>query len=237
MILPNTKKTVIVNAGHWDDPKTPRIDGSGAVYGKYVEEIEAANIRDVLVPILESRGYKVHSVPDDINLRKSIAWANKVAPELNDALAVAIHLNYLSDHAATGTEAFYADSNTDKQIAAAISNNVSESLGIRNRGAKPDSAAFVGYLGWLRKTTMWATLVEVCFITNENDMAILQSKDGYNKAAQGIANGIDEVFGIKRTTEASPEIKTPVSGTKCSLSQFTLPQLISEIVKRLTSHK
>jgi len=47
------------------------------------------------------------------------------------------------------------------------------SSGVPNRGAKPDTQTAVGSLGWIRKTTMWASLVEVCFLTNPEDMKIL----------------------------------------------------------------
>ena len=72
-------------------------------------------------------------------------------------------------------------------------------MGIPDRGAKPDTAAFVGSLGWIRKTNCWALLPEVCFISSPADMAILTGPGGYEKAAEGIVNGCKKIFGIDET--------------------------------------
>jgi len=210
MILPNTKKYIIVNAGHYDDPDTPHFDDPGAVANQVREAVEVMKIRDRVVPLLKQTGFAISSVPDDLDLRESIAWANEKAPKLNDALAIDIHLNYLSNPSARGTESFYGQTEISKKIAEALANNVSETLGVPNRGAKPDTQTAVGSLGWIRKTTMWASLVEVCFLTNPEDMKILHSESGYDKAARGIANGICEMFGVPKL----PNLPSPEVGEK-----------------------
>lgn len=200
MILKNTKKTIILNAGHWDDPDTPHIEDSGASWNHVKEAIEVMKIRDRVVYFLIKAGFEVLIVPDNLDLRKSIAWANEKAPNLNDALAIDIHLNFLSDNNARGSEAFFGVSETSKQIAAAISKGVSSEMNIPDRGAKPDTQTAVGELGWIRKTTMWASLIEVCFLTNAEDMAILQGEKGYDISAMGIVKGVCDVFGVEYPT-------------------------------------
>jgi N-acetylmuramoyl-L-alanine amidase len=162
-----------------------------------------------------------------MNLRESIAWANEKAPELNDGLAVDIHLNYLSNTSARGSEAFHGTSDTSMLIAKALTDSVSKKMGIPNRGAKPDTQTAVGSLGWIRKTTMWASLIEVCFLTNAEDMEALRGSiggtDGYVDAAMGIANGIDKVFGV--------EVKKPK--TPNPLAKYTVSQLFAEISRRI----
>lgn len=204
MILPNTKKHIIVNAGHYDDPDTPHFDDPGAVANQVREAVEVMKIRDRVVPLLKQAGFEVSSVPDELDLRESIKWANEKAPTLNDALAIDIHLNYLSNTSARGTESFYGKAETSKQIAEVLANNVAETLGVPNRGAKPDTQTAVGSLGWIRKTTMWASLIEVCFLTNPEDMKILHSADGYDKAARGIVNGVCEIFGVPKLLNLPP---------------------------------
>lgn len=206
MILPKTKKHIIVNAGHYDDPDTPHFDDPGAVANQVREAVEAMKIRDRVVTMLRQTGFEVSSVPDELDLRESIAWANKQAPRLDDALAIDIHLNYMSDSRARGTESFYGQSDTSKKIAAALANGISESLGIPNRGAKPDTKTAVGSLGWIRKTTMWASLVEICFITNPDDIQALHAPGGYERAAQGIVNGVCEIFGVEKPPAHQPEV-------------------------------
>lgn len=204
-IVPNLKRTVIINAGHWDDPDTPHVDDQGASAHNAVEALEVIKIRDKVLPILARHGIEVYAVPDQIDLRKSIEWANKKAPTIDSGLAIDIHLNYLSNSTARGSESFYGTSDTSKKIAEAITRNVSREMGIPDRGAKPDTQTAVGSLGWIRKTTMWASLIEVCFLTNEADMAVLQGPGGYKKAATGIAKGVLEVFGIEYQEEGSVE--------------------------------
>ena len=199
--LRDVQKIIIVNAGHWDDPHTPGIDDPGASYNHVVEQVEVAKIRDRLIPMLVDRGYEVKAVPDRLDLVKSIAWANQQAQGLNDGLAIDIHLNYLSNTEARGTEAFYGTSETSQAIATAMATHMASGLGIPNRGAKPDTQTAVGSLGWIRKTNMWATLIEVCFLSNEEDITALQSPEGYRKAAKAIADAVDYLYGVETEVE------------------------------------
>lgn len=218
--LKDVSRTIIINAGHWDDPKTSPVDDPGASHNHVLEAVECMKIRDELVPLLEHRGYVVHAVPDELNLRKSIDWANEKATSLNAGLAIDIHLNSLSDPAARGTEAFFGTSKTSESIASVLASTVSNKLGIPNRGAKPDTQTAVGSLGWIRQTKMWASLVEVCFVSNDEDMAILQREGGYRKAAEGIADAIDYLYGMEMVAE-NP------------LEAYTTMQLVQELQLRI----
>lgn len=199
-ILQNVKKRIIVNAGHFDnDP--------GAV--TLVERDEAEKIRDAFVDVMQNKGFEVLVIPDNLDLPQSIAQANKWAGTLNDALCIDIHLNSASNKAVRGVEAFHGTSGTSKDIATALVNAVSLSLGLPNRGARPDTQTAVGSLGWIRQTKAWATLIEVAYISNAEDMAVLTGKDGYKKAALGIARAVHELFGVpfvEKTIEESIEI-------------------------------
>jgi len=227
-ILKDVKRTILVNAGHFDDPDTLHIEDSGARHNGVIEAVECIKIRDALVPVLTARGYRVLAVPDNLSLPKSIAWANEKAPNLNDALAIDIHLNYLSNEGVRGTEAFYGTSTTSRKIAEVLSARVAKALAIPNRGAKPDTQTAVGSLGWIRKTTMWASLIEVCFLTNAKDIQALRGDGGYHKAAMGIANGIDELFG-----NATPPVQPPEEQPENVLKNFTTAQLFAEISRRI----
>jgi N-acetylmuramoyl-L-alanine amidase len=147
---------------------------------------------------------------------------------LNDALAIDIHLNFLSDTNARGVETFHGTTETSKAIAQAMSDNVSEQLGIPSRGAKSDTASFVGSLGWIRKVSAWSTLVEVCFMSNTEDTKALTAKGGYERAARGIANAVDAIFG-----EETPVV---VSQGK-TLADYTLKELLEEVLRRINSFK
>ena len=47
----------------------------------------------------------------------------------------------------------------------------------------------------VKHTDMPATLVEVAFISNPTEEKLMNSEDGVQKAAQGIADGIADFFG------------------------------------------
>lgn len=230
MQLKDTKKRILLNSGHWDDPHTAFIDDTGANVGHLIEQVECVKIRNALVPILQKSGFEVLTVPDELDLKKSIAWVNERTGGLNEGLAVDIHLNALSDTSARGTEVFHGTSDTSKAIAQTIVDAVANGMGIQNRGAKPDTATAVGSLGWIRNTKCWATLVEVCFITNESDMGILRAEGGYEKAAKAIADGICKAFG----TEA---VETPVTGDltkwRVKLQLAAIQKAVDEIEKLL----
>lgn len=194
--LGSVKKIIVVNAGHSDvDP--------GAVTLKEADEAKA--IRNAFVELMKSAGFTIHQVPDGLDLVKSIAWANTKAKALNDALLIDIHLNYSHDKKARGVEAYHGTSAISKLIADTMAKKIAESLGMKNRGGKPDTQTAVGSLGWIRQTKAWATLVEVGFISSPEDMAILRSPAGYKAAAQGIANAIFELYGV----DAPPEPTKP----------------------------
>lgn len=211
-ILPTTKKVIILNAGHWDDPATAGIDDPGAKSGTMVEGTICKKIRDEVVPMLEACGFTVHQVPDNLNLAKSIQWANAKAPAVDDALAVDIHLNSSNTAAASGTEAYHGSTETSRKIGEAIGQALSAELGINYRGSFSDKNAAVGSLGWIRQTKMWATLIEVAFISNARDMAVLMGSGGIEKAARGITKGICTVFGVEYSEPVNDVIITVTKG-------------------------
>lgn len=195
-ILKNTKKNIYINAGHYDKKETIYKDDPGAIFNEHIEGDENIKIRDLLIPKLNKAGFNVYIVPDELNLKESIAWVNNIAKELNDGLALSIHFNYLSDTSQRGTEAFYGTSETTKQICETLCVKVSKALNTKNRHAKKDTLSNVGELGWIRKTNCWSVLLEVCFLTNVEDMFALKNNNGYEKVTDSITEALCEVYGI-----------------------------------------
>lgn len=234
MILIKAKKIIYLNAGHFDDPGTPHIEDPGAKHLIFVELTETMKIRDALVPKLELAGFTVLPVPDDLNLRHSIDWTNDRAKKLNDGLALDIHLNYLSDKTQRGTEAFYGTSDTTKQIGEKLCEKVSVSLNTLNRHSKPDTMSFPGELGWIRQTNCWASLLEVCFLTNAQDMTALHAEGGYNKVAIAITEAIAEIFGVKLKNDNSCRIEKEEIA-KLNKENTSLLQIISQLIEYISS--
>ncbi len=102
------------------------------------------------------------------SLRLRVADANRFGAEL----FLSIHTNASDNSAASGTEALvYASGGTAYRIASEITEEISEATGLRNRGVKLRPGLYV-----LRRTSMPAVLVELGFITNPRDAALMNDR-------------------------------------------------------------
>ena len=152
-------------------------------------------------------------VPDDLDLKESIVWVNNVAPELNSGLAFSIHLNACGQCGASGAETyFYGGSKSSEEIAKKVIDKYCKITGFKNRGARPDTMARWGRLGWIRNTKPWACLIECCYMDNEVDLKKLKSD--YQRVAFGIYEGICDVYevvpgSIPGTDEPKEELTDP----------------------------
>lgn len=98
---------------------------------------------------------------------------------------VAIHTNSADASGARGTETYYYDgSSAGQKLAQAIQTELINSTGFVDRGIK--TANF--YV--LKNTAAPSVLVELGFISNPTEEALLASDSFQNKLAQSIANGI-----------------------------------------------
>ena len=136
-----TKKIIYLNAGHFHrDP--------GASGNNLVERDEVMKIRDLLLPLLEKH-FKVYLVPDDKNLQQSVKYVNGLARNLNDGLAIDLHMNA---GGGKGAECFYYSwSAKGKSMAKKLINKYCEITNLENRGAKPDSKSAGKYLNGITK--------------------------------------------------------------------------------------
>jgi N-acetylmuramoyl-L-alanine amidase len=82
-----------------------------------------------------------------------------------------LHFN-AAGPAASGIEALTADNPTSasKMLAADMAASGAVTMGIPNRGVKTESESHRGKLGLMREPAGIIVLVEVCFITNINDL-------------------------------------------------------------------
>lgn len=102
---------------------------------------------------------------------------------------ISIHTNASSNADASGTEAFaYSEPSRAFSLGEDVVNSISAVTGLRNRGMKVRPGLYV-----LRKTAMPAILVELGFITNPSDAALMDSRP--DLFARGIYNGILEFLG------------------------------------------
>jgi len=177
---------IFISAGHGgieDGRRDP-----GAIVGDTTEAQEMIELRDLIVPDLRSRGFEVLSVPDDLSLLHSIDWINaRLRP---GDVAIEIHADAFSNPQMRGAAAFYIANNDDRRghaelILIALLRRVPQ---LPNRGAQPDIASGVGNLAFCRNVSLPSLLLEVGFLTNADDRALLQTRR--KDFALGIADGL-----------------------------------------------
>ena len=103
---------------------------------------------------------------------------------------ISLHCNASVNSEANGTEALvYSASGRAYPLAEDILDGIADATGLRNRGVKLRPGLYV-----LRKTTMPAILIELGFISNPSDAALLSQNP--QLFARGIFNGMNDYFGF-----------------------------------------
>ena len=122
--------------------------------------------------------------------------ATSLAARVNEAnrwgadYFISLHTNAASNPSASGSEAFaYARGTRAFAFAEDILTSLTNVTGLRDRGVQPRPGLYV-----LRKTQMPATLVELGFITNPGDAALM--RDAPDLFAEGIYRGIKAYTGV-----------------------------------------
>ena len=104
-------------------------------------------------------------------------------------LFLSIHCNAFSSPTANGTETYsYYGSVEGGRLAAILQEELLAAGSLRDRGAK-EANLYV-----LKHSSMPASLVELAFISNEREEALLTSEDFQNKMAFAIAKGLSRFF-------------------------------------------
>lgn len=185
---------VFINPGHH-----PGID-PGACAGGYTEADIARDIGGKLLDYLKTVGMATKLIQSD-NLCNDSPGYPCVVDTANDWPAdifISIHLNAFTDTAARGTETLiYAEGGEAETLAGFIQAQLIDAIDLPDRGIKerPDLAV-------LRYTDMPAVLVEIGFITNDDDRAIILANLDHIAAA--IARGVTDyenhlLENVKRT--------------------------------------
>lgn len=177
---------LIIDAGHGGTD--PGAVGPTGLKEKDITLKLAAKVGDILknqgVSIGQTRTTDVFVELDD---------RAAIANNANAEYFLSIHINSAGSPAATGTETYaYKAGGTGEKLAAAIQQRLVAAIGLPNRGVKFANFAV------LRETNMPASLVEVCFICNPAEEAMLKQEAFLNKVAKAISLGfldfIDQAY-------------------------------------------
>ena len=166
---------VFLNPGH-DRHFDPGACGHGLKEAEVVWEIS-----QLVEKYLKAAGVQVVGNVQDDNLAYVCSCANYSKADL----FISIHCNAAGNPLARGTETFVFDFDSKAcKLADCIQKQITDSLGTINRGIK-EANFYV-----LRRTTMPAILVEVAFISNEDDAELLKTRQ--DEFARAIARGVTD---------------------------------------------
>ncbi len=176
---------IFISAGHGGQ-ENGALDMGVTVSGT-TEAAEMIRLRDLIVPELRSRGFEVLSVPDDLSNEQTLNWINSRSDATDVALE--IHGGAASSPGARGASVFYIANNDLRKSHAellllALLRRVPQ---LPSRGARPDTSTGTGSLSFTRRLICPSLLMEVGFLTNPDDLGILQNRR--RDVALGIADG------------------------------------------------
>lgn len=176
---------------------------SGALGGNYQEFKIGREIGRYIGEIFKGYACTADVINYDatLYLTDRIAHVNKHGYDL----AIEIHLN--AAHG-TGSEVYYKHkSASGKKLAAAISKSISNTFGIRDRGAKVKINPSNGtdYFGFVRSCKCESLLIETVFIDTASDRKHVETAAGQRQCAEAIVKAIADFYGIKKKT--APAVK------------------------------
>ena len=183
---------IYIDQGH--NPENPN---AGAEGNGLQEQTITYNVGQELANLLRANpDFEVRLSRPSPSTSLGTSNATSLQARVNDANAwgadyfISIHTNASGNSTATGVEAFaYSRPSRGYSLGEDIVKNLSESTGLRNRGMKTRPGLYV-----LRRTDMPAVLVEIGFITNPNDAALMSGQP--DLFARGIYEGILDYFGF-----------------------------------------
>lgn len=190
-----TGNLIVIDPGHGGFD--PGAIGSGGLMEKDVNLSMALLVRDLLV----KEGYDVLLTRDKdvfISLMERVNIANRAKARL----FVSIHNNSSNSRYSEGTETFIAPNkvNSSKLLAEILQDALVKNLKRMDRGMKSDNF----YV--LKHTSMPAALVEVAFLSNAHEEALLDNTLFKEKAVTAITKAIKQYLGnIKQGADGADD--------------------------------
>ncbi|KAA9006290.1 N-acetylmuramoyl-L-alanine amidase [Paenibacillus spiritus] len=186
-VLPGSdgRKVIVLDAGHG-----AKDSGAVGITGKYEKNFNLAVVLKAAELLRKEANIDVVTTRSNdtfLELKERVA----IAENLNADLFISVHANSSSSSAASGTETYYKRSGASKDFAGVMHKYLVEATGLKDRGVQ------YGNFHVIRETTMPAILLEVGYLSNKNDEALLFTEDLQNRVAAAIVKGVKEYLGMK----------------------------------------
>lgn len=168
---------ILISAGHSDS------DPGAVAFGRREADI-ATEFRTILVKCLADLGIQAETDgkgKDNLPLREAVKLAK------DKGIAIEIHLNASANATASGVETLSGPEDMD--LGARLCAAVSQSLNIRNRGAKPENAGQHHRLAFVQAGGI---ILELFFLTNPNDLAAYDGRKW--PLARAVAQVIEDAY-------------------------------------------
>lgn len=183
---------IMIDPGHGgNDP--------GATYENVQEADTVLLVANLVTKKLSAAKHDVFMTRTGREVQKIRNWERaKLANEKNVDIFVALHCNAAQSSRAEDAEVIYCPGSTKGKLLAlclydALMETDSElSDSSRRRGIKTDDDTGRGPFTVLRKTRMPAVIVEMAFMSHEEDRRFVNSDAGQRIAASAILNGITD---------------------------------------------
>ncbi|GEM_PF-498538 len=173
---------IILDPGHGG--ADPGAVGESGLMEKEVTLAVATYLEEMLIEA-GARVKMTRSGDQTVSNSKRVELAN----EENADVFVSIHANAYSDPESNGIETYYC-SNSDegdagKFLAQQLQREMISALGLRDRGVKTRSFMV------LKETKMPSALVEIGFVSNPDEEAMLEKEETREKAAESLFYGLE----------------------------------------------
>ncbi|MFC7785990.1 cell wall-binding repeat-containing protein [Rossellomorea sp. GCM10028870] len=239
-ILASAEKNVVIDPGHggWDSGTTGYSGSSTGFYEKHANLAISEKLRDKL----KAAGFNVYMTHNDgtkyLSLQERTDLANAFAKGKNDqTVFVSVHHNAAPTNLyVRGFESYHYDNkyaweaeyppdpiqvaygSESKRLAETIHPSTVNAIGLTDKGMRNDQAFYV-----IRNTQMPSLLLEMGYMSNPTEEALIKTWTFQNNAAEGIKNGIVSYFKVFEVYNAENK-RLKVYKTKEEAIQYSKSQ-------------
>lgn len=175
----NNKKLIVIDAGHGGHD-------NGATFTNWNEKDIVEQISKKIFEQNDPSKVEIVLLRDTDNYISLTDRVNRIN-ELNPDLVISLHINANSQKDTSGVEAFVSEKNSNhkeaKEQAEKLLNAIAND-NLKSRGVKPANMII------LKNSNCPSVILELGFISNENDRKYITSEKGQNEIATNIIKSI-----------------------------------------------